>query len=69
MTDRAETIIAALPCWRGPLSLAPLHGGLSNASFLAQDLSGTYVARHVQDFPFHYVSRAHEAAAGRHCPG
>jgi len=65
VAERPETIIAALPCWRGPLSLTPLHGGLSNASFLARDLSGSYVARFGQDFPFHYVSRVHEAAASR----
>ena len=65
MAESPEAIIAALPCWRGPVSLTPLHGGLSNASFRAEDLTGSYIARFGRDFPFHYVSRAHEAAASR----
>ena len=58
-------IIRSLPCWRGPPVIAPLHGGLSNASFKVADDEGAYVARFGRDFPFHHVSRRREAAASR----
>ena len=65
MDPSTQSLIAALPCWRGRVTLTPLHGGLSNESFRAEDGSGVYVARFGRDFPFHHVSRAREAAASR----
>ncbi len=65
MSEDAHATLAALPCWRGPARLTPLAGGLSNASFRAEDDSGAYVARLGRDFPFHHVSRAREAEASR----
>jgi thiamine kinase-like enzyme len=60
-----EARIRALPCWRGDFALERLAGGLSNVSFRVSDASGAYVARVGEDFPFHHVSRAREAAASR----
>ena len=55
----------ALPCWRGPVSLSPLNGGLSNTSFIVTDGGEKFVARFGQDFPCHHVFREREAAASR----
>ena len=60
-----EENIRSLPCWRGPPVIAPLRGGLSNASFKVTDAGGAFVARFGRDFPFHHVSRRREAAASR----
>jgi thiamine kinase-like enzyme len=61
----AEEKVRSLPCWKGPVKLAPLSGGLSNASFTAEDSTGKYVARVGEDYPFHQVSRRREAIASR----
>jgi thiamine kinase-like enzyme len=61
----AEARIAALPIWSGKIAMEPLHGGLSNASFLVRDGSGAYVARLGRDYPFHHVERAREAMVTR----
>jgi thiamine kinase-like enzyme len=60
-----EENVRALPCWRGEAVIAPLRGGLSNASFKVTDETGAYVARLGRDFPFHHVSRRREGAASR----
>lgn len=62
---RTEADIAALPIWHGPVALAPLHGGLSNVSFVATDRSGRYVVRLTRDFPFHGVYRDREVGIAR----
>jgi thiamine kinase-like enzyme len=56
----AEGRVRALGFWRGPIRLARLTGGLSNASFSVQDLTGKYVARVGEDYPFHQVFREAE---------
>jgi thiamine kinase-like enzyme len=65
MPRSPEDILRALPCWRGAISIAPLHGGLSNANFTVTDSSGAYVARLGRDFPFHHVNRRREAEVSR----
>ena len=65
MSDAAEAKVRALACWRGEIEVAPLQGGLSNASFRVRDDEGLWVARIGRDFPFHHVSREREAAASR----
>lgn len=57
--------VSALPLWRGPVTLTPLKGGVSNASFKVTDSAGSYVARVGGDYPFHQVSREREAIASR----
>lgn len=56
-----EAQVAGLPLWSGKPTIEPLHGGLSNASFLVRDGGGAYVVRLGRDFPFHHVDRAREA--------
>ncbi len=58
-----EARIAALPCWRGKVTLEPLHGGLSNTSFVVHDGGVRYVARCGGDIPVHHVVRDRERAA------
>jgi thiamine kinase-like enzyme len=60
-----EERIARLPCWRGKIEIAPLPGGLSNASFLVADAAGRHVVRFGRDFPFHHVFRDRELMVAR----
>jgi thiamine kinase-like enzyme len=60
-----EDTIRKLPCWNGLASIAPLHGGLSNESYLVQDANGRFVVRFGQDYPFHHVKRAREVMTAR----
>jgi thiamine kinase-like enzyme len=60
-----EQKVRALPIWRGGITLQPLKGGVSNASFRVSDASGSYVARVGEDYPFHLVYRDAEWAASR----
>ncbi len=61
----AETKVRALPFWKGPISLTPLKGGVSNASFTVRDGADTYVARVGDDYPAHHVFREAEVIASR----
>ncbi len=63
--DNHERSLRSLPIWHGPLTITPLKGGVSNASFVVEDRTGKYVARIGHDYPFHQVSRAREAEAAR----
>jgi len=63
MTVDLEVRITALPCWRGKVTLAPLHGGLSNTAFVVDDGTERYVARCGDDIPAHHVFRERERAA------
>lgn len=58
-----EARIAALPCWRGKVTLEALQGGLSNTSFVVHDGGARYVARCGDDIPVHHVFRDRERAA------
>src|SRR4030095_4313080 len=58
-----EARITALPCWRGKVTLEPLHGGLSNTAFVIDDGTERYVARCGGDIPVHHVFRDRERAA------
>ena len=58
-----ETRIQALPVWQGTVDISPLHGGLSNESFVVTDAGQRYVVRFGQDFPFHHVCREREVMA------
>jgi thiamine kinase-like enzyme len=61
----AEAKVRALPFWKGPISLVPLKGGVSNASFTVRDGADTYVARVGDDYPAHHVFREAEVIASR----
>ncbi|MCW5745938.1 MAG: phosphotransferase family protein [Alphaproteobacteria bacterium] len=57
--------IAALPCWRGRIEIAPLAGGMTNRNLLVRDGDARYVARLGNDIPVHGVMRFNELAASR----
>lgn len=61
--DSLESRIAGLPCWRGPVTLEPLKGGLTNISFVATDGTEKFVVRCGEDIPVHHVFRERERAA------
>jgi thiamine kinase-like enzyme len=60
-----EARVAALPCWRGRIDIAPLAGGMTNRNLLVRDGSARYVARLGEDIPVHGVLRFNELAASR----
>lgn len=65
MTETPEQRVRALKFWQGMKSMAPLHGGVSNASFTVIDSNGKYVARVGEDYPAHHVFRERELHASR----
>jgi thiamine kinase-like enzyme len=60
-----EHRIRTLPCWAGGVSIEPLHGGISNESYLVTDSAGRHVVRFGKDFSFHHVSREREIMTAR----
>jgi thiamine kinase-like enzyme len=52
-----------LACWRGPVELEPLKGGLTNISFVATCRGEKFVVRCGEDIPVHHVFRDRERAA------
>lgn len=65
MGDTAEAAIADLPCWRGPVSVTPLDGGITNRNYLVSCIGGKFVVRFGADNEAHGIWRAHELAAAR----
>jgi thiamine kinase-like enzyme len=63
MRKDLESRIAKLSCWRGPVSLEALKGGLTNISFVATVRSERFVVRCGEDIPVHHVFRDRERAA------
>ena len=61
--DDLERKLARLACWRGPVTLAPLKGGLTNLSYVADDGREKFVVRCGADIPVHHVFRDRERAA------
>jgi thiamine kinase-like enzyme len=62
MTDPLDKA-ARLACWRGPVELEPLKGGLTNISFVATCRGEKFVVRCGEDIPVHHVFRDRERAA------
>lgn len=61
--DGLESKLARLSCWRGPVALQPLKGGLTNLSWVADDGREKFVVRCGADIPVHHVFRDRERAA------
>ena len=61
--DDLESKLARLSCWRGPVTLQPLKGGLTNLSYVADDGREKFVVRCGADIPVHHVFRDRERAA------
>src|SRR6195256_5805925 len=64
MTDLLDKA-ARLACWRGPVELSQLKGGLTNISFVATYCGEKFVVRCGGDIPVHHVFRDRERAASR----
>lgn len=65
LSRAVEDRIRAMPCWSGPIDIAPLKGGISNESYLVRDGAGRHVARFGRDYPFHHVFRERELMTAR----
>lgn len=65
MTETAEDRIHRLEIWKGPVTIAPLSGGITNRNYLVNDGAGRYVVRLGEDIDVHHIGRAHELAASR----
>ena len=61
MTDPLDKV-ARLACWRGPVELSQLKGGLTNISFVASCCGEKFVVRCGVDIPVHHVFRDRERA-------
>lgn len=60
-----ESLIRALPLWRGPIDIAPLLGGITNKNYIVTDGDRRVVVRLGGDIPVHGVMRFNELAASR----
>ena len=58
-----ETVIGALPIWRGEIEIRPLLGGITNKNYLVKDQARHAVVRFGGDIPVHGVMRFNELAA------
>jgi thiamine kinase-like enzyme len=63
LENALERRVARLACWRRPVTLAPLKGGLTNISFVAIDRGEKFVVRCGEDIAVHHVFRDRERAA------
>jgi thiamine kinase-like enzyme len=65
MKDLPEGEIRALPLWKGPVSITPLNGGITNRNYLVEDGQRRAVVRLGKDIPVHHIRRDNELAASR----
>ncbi|TLG77760.1 choline kinase family protein [Methylocystis sp. B8] len=65
LTADPETLIRALPLWRGPIDIAPLLGGITNKNYIVTDGDRKVVIRLGGDIPVHGVMRFNELAASK----
>jgi thiamine kinase-like enzyme len=63
--DPALSRIRRLSCWRGPIAVEPLGGGLSNRNYKVVDADGAWVVRLAGEVPEHAIVRANDIAASR----
>jgi thiamine kinase-like enzyme len=56
----SEETLHRLSCWRAPVTLKPLKGGLTNLSFVADDGREKFVVRCGSDIAVHHVFRDRE---------
>ena len=60
-----EDRIRVLPCWSGPVDIAPLSGGMTNRNYMVRDAAQRFAVRLGEDLPAHGVMRFNELAAAR----
>ncbi len=63
MTDNAANRIADLPCWKHPVRIEALSGGMTNLNFKITDGNECFVVRLGEDDPVHLISRTNEIAS------
>jgi len=63
MTESAANRIAELPCWKHPVRIEPLSGGMTNLNFKITDGDECFVVRLGEDDPVHLISRRNEIAS------
>jgi thiamine kinase-like enzyme len=63
MTIDVRLRVRDLPCWRGPVEVEPLAGGMTNVNFVVRDGQEKFVVRIGDDIPVHQVMRFNERAA------
>lgn len=63
MTDSTANRIAELPCWKHPVHIEPLSGGMTNLNFKITDGDECFVVRLGEDDPIHLISRRNEIAS------
>lgn len=64
-TEALRHRVARLACWKEPVRLEPLKGGLTNISFVVTHRGEKFVARCGEDIPVHHVFRDRERAASK----
>lgn len=57
--------IKYLAIWRGPITVSPLDGGITNRNFLVQDGAHKSVVRIGTDIPAHQIMRFNELSASK----
>ncbi|MBY6004547.1 phosphotransferase family protein [Salipiger bermudensis] len=57
-----EDRVRAMGFWSGPVTIAPLSGGITNLNFVVTDAGREYVVRLGRDIPEHLVMRWNERA-------
>ena len=58
-----EAEIGALPIWKGPITVKPLNGGITNRNYVVNDGGKRAVVRFGADIPVHHIRRSNELAA------
>jgi thiamine kinase-like enzyme len=61
--DRLAARVRGLECWRGPVTVEPLKGGITNVNFVVRQGGDRFVVRLGDDVPVHQILRANERAA------
>ena len=65
MIDKAIEKAKALPCFKNPIDLKPLSGGITNVNICVTDDNKKYVVRIGKDIPEHGVMRWNELALSK----
>jgi len=63
MSASPEHQIGQLDCWKGPVTLEPIGGGITNRNFVVTDDERKFFVRMGKDIPLHGVMRFNELQA------
>ncbi len=65
MNNDMQLRIKQLPCWKTPIEIEPLSGGMTNHNFKVSDGDEQFVVRIGSDDPVHLISRKNETASSK----